>query len=43
MAFAEIKATRGDIESKVRKLREALDPQAAMISDIPAVRSGAWL
>ena len=25
----------GDIESKVRKLREALEPQAAMISDIP--------
>ena len=28
-------ATSGDIESKVRKLREALEPQAAMISDIP--------
>ena len=26
----------GDLESKVRKLREALEPQAAMISDIPA-------
>ena len=26
---------RGEIESKVRKLREALEPQAAMISDIP--------
>ncbi len=25
----------GDIETKVRKLREALEPQAAMISDIP--------
>ena len=25
----------GDIESKIRKLREALEPQAAMISDIP--------
>jgi len=35
VAFAEIKATSGDIESKVRKLREALEPQAAMISDIP--------
>jgi CHAT domain-containing protein len=34
--FATIKATRGEIESKVRKLREALEPQAAMISDIPA-------
>jgi CHAT domain-containing protein len=36
VAFAEVKATSGDIESKVRKLREALEPQAAMISDIPA-------
>jgi CHAT domain-containing protein/tetratricopeptide (TPR) repeat protein len=36
VAFAPIKATGGDIESKVRKLREALEPQAAMISDIPA-------
>jgi CHAT domain-containing protein len=35
VAFAEIKATGGEIQSKVRKLREALDPQAAMISDIP--------
>jgi CHAT domain-containing protein len=35
VAFAEIKASSGDIESKVRKLREALEPQAAMISDIP--------
>ena len=35
VAFAAIKATSGDIESKVRKLREALEPQAAMISDIP--------
>ena len=35
VAFAEVKATWGDIESKVRKLREALEPQAAMISDIP--------
>jgi CHAT domain-containing protein len=36
VAFAAIKASSGDIESKVRKLREALEPQAAMISDIPA-------
>ena len=36
VAFAEIKATGGEIESKVRQLREALEPQAAMISDIPA-------
>ena len=28
-------AKSGDIESKIRKLREALEPQAAMISDIP--------
>jgi CHAT domain-containing protein len=35
VAFAEIKATSGDLESKVRKLRESLEPQAAMISDIP--------
>ena len=36
VAFASINATGGDIESKVAKLREALEPQAAMISDIPA-------
>ncbi len=36
VAFASINATGGDVESKVRKLREALEPQAAMISDIPA-------
>jgi CHAT domain-containing protein len=36
VAFATINAKSGDIESKVRKLREALEPQAAMISDIPA-------
>src|ERR1700730_12061617 len=35
VAFAAINATSGDIESKVRKLREALEPQAAMIADIP--------
>jgi CHAT domain-containing protein len=35
VAFAAIKAPSGEIESKVRKLREALEPQAAMISDIP--------
>lgn len=35
VAFAAIKASSGDIESKVRKLREALEPQAALISDIP--------
>jgi CHAT domain-containing protein len=36
IAFAEIKAKIGDIETKIRKLRDALEPQAAMISDIPA-------
>jgi CHAT domain-containing protein len=35
VAFAAVKAASGEIESKVRKLREALEPQAAMISDIP--------
>jgi CHAT domain-containing protein len=35
VAFAAVKARRGDIETKIRKLREALEPQAAMISDIP--------
>ena len=36
VAFAAIKATSGEIETRVSKLREALEPQAAMISDIPA-------
>ncbi len=35
VAFAAIPATSGEIQSKVNKLREALEPQAAMISDIP--------
>ena len=35
IAFAAINAPSGDVESKVRKLREALEPNAAMISDIP--------
>ena len=35
VAFAAINATAGEIESKVRKLREALEPNVAMISDIP--------
>ncbi|MBV9261907.1 MAG: CHAT domain-containing protein [Pseudolabrys sp.] len=35
IAFAEVPATALDIEAKVRKLREALEPQALMISDIP--------
>jgi CHAT domain-containing protein len=36
LAFAAISATSGEIESKVRRLREALEPNAPMISDIPA-------
>ena len=35
VAFAAIGATAADIEGKVRKLREALEPNAAMIADIP--------
>ncbi len=33
--FARIKMTIGDLNAKVTKLREALEPKAAMISDIP--------
>jgi CHAT domain-containing protein len=35
VVFAAINASGGELETKVRKLREALEPQAAMISDIP--------
>lgn len=35
VAFAAVRAKIGDVETKIRKLREALEPQAAMISDIP--------
>ena len=35
VAFAAVGARIGDVETKIRKLREALEPQAAMISDIP--------
>jgi CHAT domain-containing protein len=35
VAFATVKAKIGDIETRIRTLREALEPQAAMISDIP--------
>lgn len=34
--FARIKMTLGDLNATVTKLREALEPKAAMISDIPA-------
>jgi CHAT domain-containing protein len=33
--FARIKMTIGDLNDKVTRLREALEPKAAMISDIP--------
>ncbi len=33
--FSRIKMTLGDLNAKVTKLREALEPKAAMISDIP--------
>ena len=33
--FARIGMTLGDLNTKVNKLREALEPKAAMISDIP--------
>src|SRR4029453_3111007 len=36
VAFAQLQASAGEIEGKVRALREALEPHAAMISDIPA-------
>ena len=34
--FARIRMTLGDLNATVTKLREALEPKAAMISDIPA-------
>ncbi len=36
IAFAVIPLTSVQLEAKVRKLREALEPQAEMLSDIPA-------
>jgi len=35
VVFAAVNATAGEIQSKVNKLRESLEPQAALISDIP--------
>jgi len=35
VAFAAIHASAGDLEDKIRKLREALEPQAATIAEIP--------
>ena len=34
--FSHIDLTLGDLNAEVTKLREALEPNAAMISDIPA-------
>lgn len=36
VAFSMINLGRADVETKVQQLRAALEPQAAMISDIPA-------
>jgi CHAT domain-containing protein len=36
VAFASIQMTYGDIGSKIQKLRKSLEPDAAMVSDIPA-------
>jgi len=35
VAFARIDATPADIKARIRKLREALDPEVALISDLP--------
>jgi hypothetical protein len=35
VVFAALNATAGEIQSRVNKLRESLEPQAALISDIP--------
>ena len=35
LAFAAVPTTALELEAKVRKLREALEPQATMVSDIP--------
>jgi CHAT domain-containing protein len=35
VVFSTIHASSGDIETKIRKLREALEPQGNMISDVP--------
>jgi CHAT domain-containing protein len=35
VAFASIEAKPDEIKSKIQKLRKALDPEAALISDIP--------
>jgi CHAT domain-containing protein/tetratricopeptide (TPR) repeat protein len=40
VSFASIPLTAGDMETKVRALREALEPQAATIAEIPAFDLG---
>lgn len=35
VAFARIDATPADIKGRIQKLREALDPEVALISDLP--------
>ena len=35
VAFAQVRAPGAEIDGKIRKLREALEPQATMISEIP--------
>jgi len=35
VAFAAVPTTSGDLASKIHKLREALEPEAAMVADIP--------
>lgn len=35
VAFASVEAKPSEIKSKIQKLREALEPEAALISDIP--------
>jgi CHAT domain-containing protein len=35
VAFASIPATSGDIGAKIQQLRKSLEPEAAMVSDIP--------
>jgi CHAT domain-containing protein len=36
VAFATLSANTGELETKIRKLRKALEPEAAMVADIPA-------
>jgi CHAT domain-containing protein len=35
VAFASVPATAAELESKVRRLRQALEPQVSMVSEIP--------